>query len=147
MNFEPMAHGMKKYTNLFFLLILLMGSCSKEKSSEIKENLILDYMTAGSWVLDFFTASTVSILPEFDGYTFQFNRNGTVTATKGSVAVTGTWFGNQDDVSVTAEFPQGSGPLLRLNATWYLYNTTLNSVQARAISTQYFYSIRLVRKP
>jgi hypothetical protein len=147
MNFEPMAQGMKRYTHIFVIIILLMASCSKEKSSEVKENLILDYMTAGSWVLDLFTSSTINILPEFNGYTFQFNRNGTVTASKGTMVVTGTWYGNQDDRSVTASFPQGSGPLLRLNATWYLFNTTLNSVQARAISNQFFYSIRLVRRP
>jgi hypothetical protein len=123
------------------------SSCSKEKSSEIKENLILSYMTSGTWTLDFFTATNVSVLQEFEGYTFQFNRNGTVSAFKGNETVTGTWFGNQDDISVTAEFPPGSGPLLRLNAKWFIYNQSLTSIQATAISNNFFYNIRLVKGP
>lgn len=138
---------MKKY-GIFFLLLISLGlSCSKEKSSEIKENIILDLMTSGTWTLDFFTSSTVSIIAEFEGYTFQFYRNGTVSAFKGSETITGTWYGNPDEISVTAAFPPGSGPILRLNATWFLYNPTLNSVQARAISNNFFYNIRLVKKP
>jgi len=136
---------MKKYPFLFMLLVFIGSSCSKEKSSEIKENLILSYMTAGTWTLDFFTSSNVSVLPEYAGYTFQFNKNGTVNAFKGNENITGTWYGNQNDVSVTAEFPQGSGPLLRLNAKWFLYNRTLTSIQARAISNSFFYNIRLVK--
>ena len=138
---------MKKYPFLFMLLVFIGLSCSKEKSSEIKENLILSYMTAGSWTLDFFTASNVSVLPEFNGYTFQFNKNGTVNAFKGNETITGTWYGNQDDISVTAEFPPGSGPLLRLNAKWYLYNRTPTSIEATAISNIFFYKIRLVKRP
>ena len=138
---------MKKYPFLFMLLVFIGLSCSKEKSSEIKENLILSYMTAGTWTLDFFTSSNVSVLPEYAGYTFQFNKNGTVNAFKGNENITGTWYGNQNDVSVTAEFPQGSGPLLRLNAKWFLYNRTLTSIQARAISNSFFYNIRLVKRP
>jgi hypothetical protein len=129
------------------LLIFIGSSCSKEKSSEIKENLILSYMTAGTWTLDFFTSSNVSVLPEYAGYTFQFNKNGTVNAFKGNENITGTWYGNQNDVSVTAEFPPGSGPLLRLNAKWFLYNRTPTSIQARAISNSFFYNIRLVKRP
>jgi len=138
---------MRKHSLLFVLLLFIGVSCSKEKSSEIKENLILDFMTAGTWTLDFFTASTVSILPEYEGYTFQFYRNGTVDAFKGNQVITGTWYGNQDEKSITASFPQGTGPLLRFNATWFLYNVTLTSLQARAISNTFFYTIRLVKKP
>ena len=104
-------------------------------------------MTSGTWTLDFFTSSTINVLPEYQGYTFQFYRNGTVEAFKGADIITGTWYGNQEEVSVTASFPQATGPLLRLNAKWFLYNVTLTSVQARAVSNNFFYTIRLVKKP
>lgn len=104
-------------------------------------------MSAGTWTLDFFTSSTVSILPEYEGYTFQFYRNGTVDAFKGTQVITGTWYGNEKEKSITASFPQGTGPLLRFNTTWFLYGLTMTSVQARAIDNNFFYTIRLVKKP
>ena len=96
---------MRKHSLLFVLLLFIGVSCSKEKSSEIKENLVMDIMTAGTWTLDFFTSSTVSVLSEYNGYTFQFYRNGSVDAFKGANVVTGTWYGNQKERSITASFP------------------------------------------
>ncbi len=141
------VNGMRKYRLLIAFLLFIGISCSKEKSSEIKENLILDFMSAGTWTLDFFTANSVNVLPEYEGYTFQFYRNGSVDAFKGLQVMTGTWYGSQEERSITASFPQGSGPLLRFNTTWFLYGNTLTSVQARAISNNFFYTIRLVKKP
>ena len=138
---------MRTHSLLFVLRLFIGVSCSKEKSSEIKENLVMDIMTAGTWTLDFFTSSTVNVLSEYNGYTFQFYRNGSVDAFKGADVVTGTWYGNQKERSITASFPQGSGPLLRFNTTWFLYGVTLTSVQARAVANNFFYTIRLVKKP
>ncbi len=138
---------MRKYSLLLVLLLFIGISCSKEKSSEIKENLLLVFMSAGTWTIDFFTSSTINILPEYEGYTFQFYRNGTVDAFKGSQTVTGTWYGNGNDISITVSFPQGTGPLLRFNTTWFLYGLTETSVSASAVSNNFFYTIRLVKKP
>ncbi|MBS1585229.1 MAG: hypothetical protein JSS82_06735 [Bacteroidetes bacterium] len=52
---------------------------------------------AGNWTVISYTDQGVDETPDFGGYTFVFNTDGTFTATRKQVSVTGNWSMANDD--------------------------------------------------
>lgn len=143
---------MKKMKNIqsFVLLILLSGTISCEKAKEIAnqqaEDIVVTLMTNGRWLVDQFSVSGINQKAEFDGYEFQFLKDGTVDAIKGSTTTKGTWKGNQTVLTLESNFANGNDTLKKLNYTWYIAKSDASSVEAKVIQTGYVSNIRLVKK-
>ena len=117
------------------LSLCLLSGCKKtdEVIQQKQENLILQAMITGQWVVTTFNKGGTDVTPDYQPYKFQFKKDGTVDAvTGGAVEKTGTWSATGDAQAqfITAEFTTGSNPLLLLNGTWEIRSTTWTSVNA-----------------
>ena len=115
---------------LILLAPLLLTACKKlvEKKAE---DAILKAMTTGKWVITSFTTNGTDITSDFSGYTFQYFDNYTVDAIKnGSVEKTGTWQGDANTMSISANFTNVTNPLLLLNGTWHITDNSWTYVNA-----------------
>jgi hypothetical protein len=143
---------MKKMKNihLFLLLTFLTGVVSCEKAKEIAnqqaEDIVITLMTSGKWLVDQFSVSGTDVKPEFDGYEFQFLKDGTVDAIKGTTTIKGTWKANQTLMTIESNFIAGNDTLKRLNYTWYITKSGLTYVEAKVVLTGYTSSMKLIKK-
>ena len=120
---------MKKVYALVFLIAIV--GCSKEKKQQIAENLVLKAMTDGQWKVTGFVKGSSNITSSFSSYKFQFKSNLTVDAINNSVVEkTGSWNADPNAQSITSNFVNATDPLIYLNGTWHINQTTWTSVNA-----------------
>ena len=139
-----------KNIQVLLLIILLTGSVSCEKAKEIAnqqtEDIVITLMTSGRWLVDQFSVSGTDVKLEFDGYEFQFLKDGTVDAIKGTTTTKGTWKANQTLMTIESNFVSGNDTLKRLNYTWYITKSGLTYVEAKVIQTGYIANMKLIKK-
>ena len=112
----------------FFALFFTL-SCKKaiEKKAE---NMIMDAITNGEWIVEQYIEGGNNISSQFLNYSFKFNSNGTVTGTINSTSANGTWAANATDYTITAEFPSAGDPLKKLNGLWKIKDSYWHYVKA-----------------
>src|SRR5262249_42190201 len=113
-----------KKLGFIVIAISVLTSCNKiiEKKAE---DAIMKVMTDGQWVITSFTSNGSDITTDFSGYSFQFFDDYTVKALKnGTVAQTGTFQGDVSAMTISSNFPNAVNPLLLLNGTWHITNTS-----------------------
>lgn len=77
------------YLGLSAILFLL--SCTNGDSSDTTHTVIQNNVQSGGWKITSFVDSGKDETQHFNGYTFTFATNGTLTATNGPQTHTGTW--------------------------------------------------------
>jgi hypothetical protein len=115
---------------LIILSLICLAGCKKtiEKKAE---NAIMKAMTDGQWVITSFISDGSNITSDFSVYRFQYFDNYTVDAIKnGTVENTGSWDGDVNTMSITANFPGATNPLLLLNGTWHVTDNSWTYVEA-----------------
>ena len=129
------------------LLILPFLSCKKTKE-EIGQDLIIQAMTTGQWVITKFTLDANNITADFSEYKFQYYSNKTVDAIKnGTTEKTGTWDGNATAMTIWANFPNVSYPLNLINGTWQITNNSWTYVEASQTNGTDVKTLRLDKLP
>ena len=119
-----------KKLGLILLTLTVFASCKKAIEQKAQD-AILSAMTSGQWVVTNFTSNGADITSDFSGYTFQYFDNYTVNAIKnGTVDKTGTWQGDVNTMSISADFANAVNPLLLLNGTWHITNSSWTYVIA-----------------
>ncbi len=117
-------------TIVFISCVLLLTGC-KKTIEKIKENAVIDAMTEGQWVVTKFVKNGTAITSDFANYKFQFHSNKTVDAIKNSIVEkTGTWDGDANSMTITANFPNVVEPLVLLNGNWHIDNNSWTFVVA-----------------
>ena len=120
---------MKKQYWIVFLFAVM--GCSKEQKQKQQENLVVQAMVNGQWKVTSFRKAGVDVTADFTSYRFQFKTNFTVDAiNSGNVEKTGTWNADATTQTITSSFTNAVNPLVLLNGTWIIQNTTWTSVQA-----------------
>ncbi len=120
---------MKKIFTLI-LLITFFSGCKKAIENK-KQDLIIEAMTNGQWSITSFTLNGSNITSDFSGYKFQYFSNKTVDAIKnGAVVKTGTWDGDANTMTTSADFPAAVNPLLYINGSWNIINSSWTYVVA-----------------
>ena len=115
---------------LLIITVLLLSGCKKTIERKA-EDAILKAMTDGQWVITSFTSDGNDITSNFSGYKFQYFPDYTVSAIKnGTVEKTGDWQGDSNTMTIWANFPNAINPLLLLNGTWHITNTSWTYVMA-----------------
>jgi hypothetical protein len=115
-------------------LILTFYSCKKYIQKQA-ENAAVSVMTNGYWYVSGYKQNDSDITTAFSGYLFKFDANNTVTGTKGSVSVAGTWSDNIVARTITSNFPGAGVPLVYLNETWTIKDSYTDSVSAKCTDT------------
>jgi len=120
---------MKKLTLIILGAILLTGC--KKLVEQKAQDAILKAMTDGQWVITNFTSNGTDLTSDFSSYKFQYFDNYTVNAIKnGTVDKTGTWQGDVNTMSISANFANAVNPLLLLNGTWHITDNGWTYVDA-----------------
>lgn len=106
------------------LLISSFSGCKKDdNSSTIASQVAALNQTAqtGNWKITYYLDNGVNKTSTYTGYVFQFNANGTITATKASSTIGGTWSGGNDDDTIKFIMNFGTtSPFLELNDDWHV---------------------------
>lgn len=125
----------------FFLIIL--GGCSKES---VQQNLLVDAVTNGRWIVVAFTEGSNDVSSEFSPYEFQFYQNNTVQAINGSTVITGSWVADINARTISASFPGSNTTLNRLNDNWKIFNNSFTLVEANPVNTARTAYLKLNKK-
>jgi hypothetical protein len=109
--------------------ILLSVSCKKFIDQK-KEQIVIAAVTNGRWVVTQFTSNGTDITTNFSAYEFQFYDSGTVDAFWSTNKNTGTWSGDMNALTITANFQQANDTLQQLNEVWKITDSALDYVRA-----------------
>lgn len=113
-----------------FCLVIVATGC-KKTIDKLKENAVINAMTDGQWVITKFVNNGTVITSDFTAYKFQYYSNYTVDAIKsGVVEKTGTWNGDANTLTITADFPNAGAPLTLINGSWHIDNNSWTFVEA-----------------
>lgn len=112
---------MKKFVAFTGILFLIAG-CNKS-IEKIQEDLVIEAMTDGQWVVTSFTQNGNNITADFAPYKFKYYSNKTVDAiNNGTVEKTGNWDGNATTMTTWANFTNATAPLSLINGSWHIDN-------------------------
>jgi hypothetical protein len=109
-------------------------SCTKEKQQDIAYSLATSYINKGKWKVSRFEENGKNETNHFDGYVFQFNTDGTVTAIKANSVVKGTWTTNSDDSKTKMNLYFTAAPFTELNDDWIIKGGGTTSIQLQHTS-------------
>ncbi len=140
----------KQYRRLLICSLLLApliwGTGCKKVKEDLGMQFILGSMTDGRWLVNKFTEDTNDITASFDGYEFQFTKDGKVFAFYNSNQEEGTWIGDVNALTIFSNFPGATVPLSSLNDTWKITNNTTKLVEAVPSNTTRKAYLKLVKK-
>ncbi|MBI3137340.1 MAG: lipoprotein [Sphingobacteriales bacterium] len=133
---------MKKHL-LAFSLVLLLAGCEKA-IQHAQEDLVIRAMTDGQWVITSFTLNSTNISSDFTNYRFKYYSNKTVDAiNNGAVENTGTWEGNANTMTISANFAAPAYPLTLINGNWQITRNSWTYVEATQSSGSDIKTLRL----
>ena len=113
-----------KKLSFIVIAITVLASCHKAIEKKAQD-AIMKVMTNGQWVITNFTSNSTDITTDFSGYSFQFFDDYTVKAMKnGTLENSGTFYGDVSMMTISSNFPNAVNPLLLLNGTWHITNTS-----------------------
>jgi exonuclease III len=119
-----------KQSVVIILCSLLLFQCKKAIETKA-QNAIMEAMTNGLWVITSFTSNGTDITSDFANYKFQYFNNYTVNAIKnGTVEDTGTWTGDVNTMTISANFSNAVDPILLINGTWTVTDNSWTYVKA-----------------
>jgi hypothetical protein len=129
---------MKRIFNILVTALLIssagLQSCSKEKQEEIAYNLATSYLNHGKWQVTKFVDDEKDETDHFNGYVFQFNSDGTVTATRGSNVIKGKWSTTSDGSKTKLNLDFGASAFEELNSDWIIKSGSTSSIQLEHVS-------------
>lgn len=121
---------MKKLFVLSVTFTLLLSAC-KKKVEQIQQDLVIQAMTDGKWIITKFTNNGTTVTTDFANYSFKYYSNKTVDAIhSGAVEKTGTWDGNANTMTTSASFSNAAYPLDLINGSWHIDNNSWTFVEA-----------------
>lgn len=104
------------------------GLSCKKAIQEKYEDAIIQMMTSGAWKITSFKEGGTDITASFNGYISNFYDDKTMKATNGTVTYTGTWNGDINSQTFTANFTNAAEPIVKLNGTWSILSSSTESV-------------------
>src|ERR1700676_755672 len=117
---------------VFFLLLHAIPFSCKKFIEQQEQNAIVNMVTNGTWrITGYLDHRTVNITDSFSGYSFQFNKDGTLYGVRYGQQTNGTWSANVSNKSITSNFPSATYPISMLNHAWTITDSYTDSVAAK----------------
>ena len=130
----------------FLLVATLFINCKKEVA-KAAEDLIVQIMTSGQWVVSKYTLGTNNVTANFTGYKFQFYSNKSVDAFKNGVKErTGTWDGSITTQTISADFPNAPSPVQLINGNWNIIDSDVSYVEPTQTNGTEVKTIKLIKQ-
>jgi hypothetical protein len=127
------------------LLSLTFVSCEKAEQF-IQKAVLTQIITNDRWVVETFSVSGTDVTTEYTPYEFEFNKNGIVTAFEATGTIVGDWKEDMQTLSIQTHFNNPNNVLGRFNNVWFISKSAATYVEARAITPNAIYNLRLVKK-
>lgn len=128
---------------LFFAL--LATSCQKLIDKK-KEQIAMEFITTNDWYVEQYLEGEKDMTSEFTNYIFRFNTDYTVVGVRNAEVYTGTWQPEITTISIISQFAVAPAPLIRLNGTWKLKDSSTEFVKAEMPGTDGKKVLRLRKK-
>lgn len=114
---------------------LLMPSCSDDSLADVTVTEA-EALATGSWKVVYYFDNSDGVSNDFDGYTFEINDDGTISASKSGTTYTGTWMvkSSDDDPDYDKEMEitiTGNDQMDELDGSWLIAELTDNSLQLK----------------
>lgn len=123
--------------SLSVILISFFSSCSKSNSignASISATQTKAIIESGTWKVSYFYDSGDET-NKFAGYNFTFNSSGTVTATKSSTTINGSWSSGNDDSQVKLVLDFNSvNPFDDIEDDWHVISQSSTSIKLIDVS-------------
>jgi hypothetical protein len=127
------------------LTLLFSMSCKKVIEKKVQD-MVMDAITNGEWIVEQYFEGDVNLSSEFLNYSFKFNSNGTLTGTVGSTATDGTWVPNTTDYTIVTDFPTAGDPLKKMNGLWKIKDSYWDYVKAEMTTSNGIKLLKLRKK-
>jgi len=127
---------LKKQTilTLGVMLAMIIGCTNKNDDSVTPDNT-RGTINQGNWKVTYFNDSGKDETNKFNGYTFTFADNGTITATNGSITETGTWSTGNDDSQVKLYITfTGMSPFDEISDDWHVIEQGSSLIKLEDVS-------------
>jgi hypothetical protein len=132
-----------KYILFFIFIVTTLGAC-KKTIQNAQEDLVIKAMTDGQWGITSFTLNGTDITSGFSAYRFKYYSNKTVDAiNNGTVEKTGTWDGDANTMTTSANFNVVTFPLALINGSWKITRNSWIYVEATQTSGSETKTMRL----
>lgn len=127
---------MKKLLIPAVIFSVLFFSCEQsDPLPQITPTNVTSTVSSGTWRITYYYDSDHEETSSFSGYSFVFNSNGTVVATKNPIVVNGTWSALTDDSQVKLVLLFTSpGDFAELSDDWHVLTRTDTKIELRDIS-------------
>lgn len=136
-----------KATSYVAVLMLSVIFSSCEKAEQFLQKAVLtQIITNDRWVVETFAVSGTDVTGEYAPYEFEFNKNGTVTAFKSTEAIQGDWKEDLNAMSIQTHFANPTETLQRFNTVWYISKSAATFVEARAVTANGIFNLKLIKK-
>lgn len=126
-------------------LALTFSGCAKA-IEEKAEDAVLEAMTTGQWYVVEFRENGNDITTSFSPYSFQFYRDGSISALSTAPAVNGIWFGDPNARTITTNFRSATEPISKMNAVWAIKDNSWDYVKAETTVDNNFRFLYLKKK-
>ena len=128
-----------------FMLSCLFISCEKAEQF-IQKAVLTQIITTDRWGVEAFTVTGADVTTEYNGYEFEFNKNGIVTAFEATSTMQGDWKEDIQALSIQTNFSNPNAVLARFNNVWYISKSAATFVEARAITPNGIFYLKLIKK-
>ena len=123
---------------ILYLLIFssLLFSCKKnDTSTTLTTTNITSTITTGNWRITYYWDTDHEETNNFIGYNFVFNSNGTITATKSTSTINGTWSTLNDDSKIKLILSFASpADFLEISDDWHTIERTDTKIRLQDVS-------------
>ena len=123
---------------VFYLLVfsVLFFSCKKDDSNpSISTSNVTSTVSTGNWRITYYWDTDHDETNNFIGYSFVFNTNGTVTATKAANTITGTWTTRNDDSKIKLVLSFSSpADFIEISDDWHTIERTDSKIKLQDVS-------------
>ena len=133
---NKMMKTIKKQTifTLSIFVAILVG-CTNKNDDSLTTDSTNGTITQGTWKIGYFNDSGSDETNKFNGYSFTFGSNGTISAINGSVTQTETWSTGNDDsqLKLYLTFSDVS-PFNEISDDWHVLEQTSSSIKLEDVS-------------
>lgn len=104
----------------FIMIAVAVSSCSKDDGSPANPSQTQDNVQSGTLRVTLYNDSGENRTSYFNGFSFTFNANGSLTAVNGTVTHNGTYsvYKDSGDTKLDITFQATSGPFEEISEDW-----------------------------
>ncbi|MEN9913679.1 MAG: hypothetical protein RL528_412 [Bacteroidota bacterium] len=127
---------MKKIVFHLLVFSVLFFSCKKDDNNpSISTSNVTSTVSTGNWRITYYWDTDHDETNNFIGYSFVFNTNGTVTATKAANTITGTWTTRNDDNKIKLVLSFSSpADFIEISDDWHTIERTDSKIKLQDVS-------------